>query len=114
MVKLHNDFGNSKIGCWANTAGNTIVSKLISDITIKSGKNATEVYTKKYYASRVQPVVKEELGAIKNILDIPEPKKWAIQVVHKQLVTCWENESVEVKTKGTTMPNLNETSLPDT
>ncbi|KAG2050203.1 hypothetical protein BDR06DRAFT_1011518 [Suillus hirtellus] len=68
------------IGCWANSAGNTIVSKLIGNITIKSGKkkshplNATEVYAKKYYASHVQPAVKEELDAMKNAVDAPEPK----------------------------------------
>ncbi|KAG1811604.1 hypothetical protein EV424DRAFT_1349622 [Suillus variegatus] len=103
IVKLRNDFGNSKRGRRANAAGNTIVSKLIGDITIKSGKkksrplNATEVYAKKYYASRVQPAVKEELDAMKNALDAPEPKTRAIRVVRKQLASCWENESAEVK-----------------
>ncbi|KAG2084490.1 uncharacterized protein F5147DRAFT_659821 [Suillus discolor] len=107
MVKLCNDFGNSKIGRRANTAGNTIVSKLIGDITIKSGKkksrplNATEVYAKKYYSSRVQPAVKEELDAMKNAVDAPEPKKRVIQVVCKQLASCWENESVQVKEEVT-------------
>ncbi|KAG2116472.1 uncharacterized protein F5147DRAFT_768838 [Suillus discolor] len=107
MVKLRNDFGNSKIGRRANTAGNTIVSKLIGDITIKSGKkksrplNATEVYAKKYYSSRVQPAVKEELDAMKNAVDAPEPKKRAIQVVRKQLASCWENESAQVKEEVT-------------
>ncbi|KIK31742.1 hypothetical protein CY34DRAFT_19614 [Suillus luteus UH-Slu-Lm8-n1] len=107
MVKLRNDFGNSKIGRRANAAGNTIVSKLIGDITIKSGKkksrplNATEVYAKKYYASRVQPAVKEELDAMKNAVDAPEPKKRAIQVVRKQLASCWENESAQVKEEVT-------------
>ncbi|KIK35110.1 hypothetical protein CY34DRAFT_17242 [Suillus luteus UH-Slu-Lm8-n1] len=89
MVKLHNDFGNSKIGCQANTAGNTIISKLIDDITIKSGKkklcplNATEVYAKKYYASCVQPAVKEELNVMKNAVDTPEPKKQVKEEVTK-------------------------------
>ncbi|KAG2031787.1 hypothetical protein BDR03DRAFT_1015820 [Suillus americanus] len=107
MVKLRNDFGNSKIGRRANAAGNTIVSKLIGDITIKSGKkksrplNATEVYAKKYYSSRVQPAVKEELDAMKNAVDAPEPKKRAIQVVRKQLASCWENESAQVKEEVT-------------
>ncbi|KAG2158733.1 uncharacterized protein EDB93DRAFT_1100364 [Suillus bovinus] len=107
MVKLRNDFGNSKIGCRANTAGNTIISKLIGDITIKSGKkksrplNAMEVYAKKYYASRVQPAVKEELDAMKNTVDAPEPKKRVIQVVCKQLASCWENESAQVKEEVT-------------
>ncbi|KAG2754985.1 hypothetical protein P692DRAFT_20639285, partial [Suillus brevipes Sb2] len=81
IVKLRNDFGNSKAGRRANAAGNTIVRKLISDITIKSGKkksrplNTTEVYAKKYYASRVQPAVKEELKSMKDAPDAPEPKK---------------------------------------
>ncbi|KAG1908789.1 uncharacterized protein F5891DRAFT_974104 [Suillus fuscotomentosus] len=103
IVKLRNDFGNSKVGCWANAAGNTIVSKLIGDITIKSGKkkscplNAAEVYAKKYYASRVQPAVKEELDAMKDALDAPEPKKRAMQVVRKQLASYWENETPEAK-----------------
>jgi hypothetical protein len=107
MVKLRNDFGNLKIGRRANAAGNTIVSKLIGDITIKSGKkksrplNATEVYAKKYYSSRVQPAVKEELDAMKNAVDAPEPKKRAIQVVRKQLASCWENESAQVKEEVT-------------
>ncbi|KAG2138408.1 uncharacterized protein EDB93DRAFT_1106371 [Suillus bovinus] len=103
MVKLCNDFGNLKIGRWANAAGNTIISKLIGDITIKSGKkklcslNATEVYTKKYHVSRVQPAVKEELNTMKNTLDAPEPKTQVIRVVCKQLASSWENESAEVK-----------------
>ncbi|KAG1818250.1 hypothetical protein EV424DRAFT_1540192 [Suillus variegatus] len=103
IVKLRNDFGNSKRGRRANAAGNTIVSKLIGDITIKSGKkksrplNATEVYAKKYYTLRVQPAVKEELDAMKNALDAPEPKTREIRVVRKQLASCWENESAEVK-----------------
>ncbi|KAG1876067.1 hypothetical protein C8R48DRAFT_768906 [Suillus tomentosus] len=102
-VKLRNDFGNSKAGRRANTAGNTVVSKLIGDIAIKSGKkksrplNATEVYAKKYYASRVQPAVKEELDAMKDAPDAPEPKKRAMQVVRKQIASYWENESAEVK-----------------
>lgn len=102
IVKLRNDFGNSKAGRRANAAGNTVVSKLISEITLKSGKksrplNATEVYAKKYYSSRVQPAVKEELDAMKDAPDAPEPKKRVMQVVQKQLASCWENESTEVR-----------------
>jgi hypothetical protein len=103
IVKLHNDFGNSKAGCWANAAGNIVVNKLIDDITIKSRKkksrslNATEVYAKKYYATCMQPAVKEELKAMKDAPDAPTLKKRAIRVVRKQLASCWENETAEVK-----------------
>ncbi|KAG1743571.1 uncharacterized protein EDB91DRAFT_1080976 [Suillus paluster] len=107
IVKLRNNFGNSKVGHWANTTGNTIVNKLIGNITIKSGKkkshslDATEVYAKKYYATHVQPAVKEELEAMKDAPDTPAPKKWAMQVVRKQLASCWENETAEVKEEVT-------------
>ncbi|KAG1838403.1 hypothetical protein C8R48DRAFT_585849, partial [Suillus tomentosus] len=63
--------------------------------------NATEVYAKKYYATRVQPAVKEELEAMKDVADAPAPKKRAIRVVRKQLASCWENESAEVKEEVT-------------
>lgn len=107
IVKLRNDFGNSKAGRRANSAGNTVVNKLIADITVKTGRkktrplNATEVYAKKYYATRVQPAVKEELEAMKDVADAPAPKKRAIRVVRKQLASCWENESAEVKEEVT-------------
>jgi hypothetical protein len=91
------------VGHWANAIGNTVINKLIDNITIKSRKkishslNATEVYTKKYYMTRVQPAVKEELEAMKDAPDAPTLKKRAIRVVHKQLASCWENETAEVK-----------------
>ena len=106
MAKLRNDFGNSKVGRRANAAGNTIVSKLIGDI-VKSEKKrsrplkATEVYSKKYYLSRVQPAVKEELNAMKDAPGALELKKWTMQVVWKQLKSCWENETAEVKEEVT-------------
>jgi hypothetical protein len=106
MAKLRNNFGNSKVGRRANAAGNTIVSKLIGDI-VKSEKKrsrplkATEVYSKKYYLSRVQPAVKEELNAMRDAPGAPEPKKRTMQVVRKQLKSCWENETAEVKEEVT-------------
>ncbi|KAG2058312.1 hypothetical protein BDR06DRAFT_1004510 [Suillus hirtellus] len=63
--------------------------------------NATEVYAKKYYALHVQPAVKEELDAMKDAPDAPELKKQAMQVVHKQIASHWENESTKVKEEVT-------------
>lgn len=86
MVKLQNDFGNSKAGHCANAASNTIVTKLIGNIMKKEKKKShplktTEVYSKMYYVTRVQPTVKEELDAMKEASDAPELKKCTIQVV---------------------------------
>ncbi|KAG2739933.1 hypothetical protein P692DRAFT_20754799 [Suillus brevipes Sb2] len=91
-----------KAGRRANAAGNTIVTKLIGGIVKKEKKKsrplkATEVYSKMYYATRVQPAVKEELNAMKEASDAPDLKKRTIQVVRRQLASRWENETVEVK-----------------
>ncbi|KAG2053398.1 hypothetical protein BDR06DRAFT_1008788 [Suillus hirtellus] len=101
-MKLQNNFRNSKAGRRANAAGNTIVTKLIGGIMKKERKKshplkATEVYSKMYYMSHVQPVVKEELDAMKEASDAPDLKKCTIQVVWRQLASQWENETLEVK-----------------
>ncbi|KAG2078359.1 hypothetical protein BDR04DRAFT_1112581 [Suillus decipiens] len=94
--------GHGSQGCRTNAAGNTIVTKLIGGIMKKERKKyrplkATEVYSKMYYASCVQPAVKEELDAMKEALDAPDLNKCTIQVVQRQLASQWENETLEVK-----------------
>lgn len=64
---------------------------------------ATEVYSKMYYTSRVQPMVKEELDAMKEASDAPELKKHTIQVIRRQLASWWENETLEVKEEVTSL-----------
>ncbi|KAG1745512.1 uncharacterized protein EDB91DRAFT_1080406 [Suillus paluster] len=75
MVKLRNDNGHSKVACKANAAGNSVVNKLLKNIvkgpttTQTRPLKESEVYTKKYYASRVQPCsesadVKEEISQL--------------------------------------------------
>ncbi|KAG1735741.1 uncharacterized protein EDB91DRAFT_1083641 [Suillus paluster] len=103
IVKFRNDYGNSKPGHKAAAAGNLAVHKLLSNIIKgpttgrKRPLKETEVYAKKYYATRVQASVKDELDAIKEQPNAPDPKKTNIRVVQKHIDRCWENESVEVK-----------------
>lgn len=102
IVKLRNDNGHSKAARKANGAGNSVVNKLLKSI-IKPTTSRTrllkdsEVYTKKYYSSRVQPCVKDELNTMKEQLNPPEPKKANLRVIRKHVAQCWENESADVK-----------------
>ncbi|KAG1834246.1 hypothetical protein EV424DRAFT_1341524 [Suillus variegatus] len=101
-VKFRNDYGNSKPGRKAAAAGNSAVQRLLSNIVTgpttgrKRPLKESEVYAKKYYASRVQASVKDELNAIKEQADAPNHRK-NIQVVRRHIDRCWKNESVEVK-----------------
>jgi hypothetical protein len=102
-VKFRNDYGNSKPGRKAAAAGNSAVHKLLSNIVKgpttgrKRPLKESEVYAKKYYTTRVQASVKDELKAIKEQPDVPDPKKTNLRVVRKHVDRCWANESVEVK-----------------
>ncbi|KAG2097745.1 uncharacterized protein F5147DRAFT_777907 [Suillus discolor] len=102
-VKFRNDHGNSKPGHKAAAAGNSAVHKLLSNIVKgptagrKCPLKESEVYTKKYYTTQVQASVKDELKAIKEQPDVPDPKKTNLWVIQKHVDRCWENESVEVK-----------------
>ncbi|KAG2121982.1 hypothetical protein DEU56DRAFT_760498 [Suillus clintonianus] len=102
-VKFRNDYGNSKPGRKAAAAGNSAVHKLLSNIVKgptagrKRPLKESEVYAKKYYTTRVQASVKDELKAIKEQPDVPDPKKTNLRVIRKHVDRCWENESVEVK-----------------
>ncbi|KAG1855835.1 hypothetical protein C8R48DRAFT_776204 [Suillus tomentosus] len=85
-VKFRNDYGNSKPGRKAAAAGNSAVHKLLSNIVKgptagrKRPLKESEVYAKKYYTTRVQASVKDELKAIKEQPDVPDPKKTNIRV----------------------------------
>ncbi|KAG2107822.1 hypothetical protein DEU56DRAFT_762583 [Suillus clintonianus] len=78
------------------------LSKLLSNIVKgptagrKRPLKESEVYAKKY-TTRVQASVKDELKAIKEQPDVPDPKKTNLRVIRKHVDRCWENESVEVK-----------------
>ncbi|KAG2108583.1 hypothetical protein DEU56DRAFT_920485 [Suillus clintonianus] len=80
-VKFRNDYGNSKPGRKAAAAGNSAVHKLLSNIVKgptagrKRPLKESEVYAKKYYTTRVQASVKDELKAIKEQPDVPDPKE---------------------------------------
>ncbi|KAG2338700.1 hypothetical protein BDR05DRAFT_951759 [Suillus weaverae] len=87
IVKLRNDNGHSKAARKANGAGNSVVNKLLKK---------SEVYAKKYYASRVQPYIKDELNAIKEQSNPPEPKA-NLHIIRKHVAQCWESESTDVK-----------------
>ncbi|KAG2109146.1 hypothetical protein DEU56DRAFT_762468 [Suillus clintonianus] len=92
-----------KPGRKAAAAGNSAVHKLLSNIVKgptagrKRPLKESEVYAKKYYTTRVQASVKDELKAIKEQPDVPDPKKTNLRVIRKHVDRCWENESVEVK-----------------
>ncbi|KAG1721858.1 uncharacterized protein EDB91DRAFT_1256317 [Suillus paluster] len=91
MVKLCNDNGHSKVAHKANAAGNSVVNKLLKNIvkgpttTQMRPLKESEVYTKKYYASRVQPCVKDELSAMKEQPDAPDLKKTNLREEISQL-----------------------------
>lgn len=103
MVKLRNDYGHLKAARKANAAGNSVVNKLLKNIVKGPTTSRTrplkemEVYAKKYYASRVQPSVKDELSAMREQPDAPNLKKTNLRVVRKHVEQCWENESADVK-----------------
>ncbi|KAG2746810.1 hypothetical protein P692DRAFT_20708876, partial [Suillus brevipes Sb2] len=102
IVKLRNDNGHSKAARKANGAGNSVVNKLLKSIVKGPTTSRTrllkesEVYAKKYYASRVQPYVKDELNAIKEQSNPPEPKA-NLRIIRKHVAQCWESESADVK-----------------
>ncbi|KAG1805843.1 uncharacterized protein BJ212DRAFT_1303904 [Suillus subaureus] len=102
-VKFHDDYGNSRPSHKAAAAGNLAVHKLLCNIIKgpmtgrKCPLKEMEVYAKKYYATQVQASVKDELNAIKEQPNAPDPKKTNLQVVQKHVDRCWENESAEVK-----------------
>jgi len=102
IVKLRNDNGHSKAARKANGAGNSVVNKLLKSIVKGPTTSRTrllkesEVYAKKYYASQVQPYVKDELNTIKEQSNPPEPKA-NLRIIRKHVVQCGESESANVK-----------------
>lgn len=103
MVKLCNDNGHSKAAHKENGVGNSVVNKLLKSIVKGPTTSRTrllkesEVYAKKYYASRVQPCAKDELNTMNEQLNPPEPKKANLRVIHKHVAQCWESESADMK-----------------